>query len=95
MCPYYLDGDRTRNGSVIPVVDCGRDECATAMATVQFSRIAGGNAYRVCGAVRGMRGVRPACAGLSKLNSMPAAGAAPQEGSAIAGVAAGQARSTC
>jgi hypothetical protein len=30
MCPYYLDGDRTRNGSVIPVVDAiaiSRDRC--------------------------------------------------------------------
>ena len=36
-----------------------------------------------------MRGGHPARAGLSKLNSMPATGVAPQESSAIVGIAAG------
>jgi hypothetical protein len=82
-CPYYLDGDRTRNGSVIPVVDMRSRRNAIAMATVQFSRIAGG-VRPPCAASSPATCAwgRPACAGLSKLNSMPATGIAPQEGNA-------------
>jgi len=46
---------------------------AVAVATVQFSRIAGGVHQPHSAPGRGMRGGHPACAGLSKLNSMPGA----------------------
>ena len=66
------------------------------MATVQFSRIAGGERPPYgCVLAAASAEDTPAGAGLSKLNSMPAAGGAPQEGSAFAGFTAGQARSTC
>jgi hypothetical protein len=56
---------------------------ATAVATVQFSRIAGGVRSPLAVPARGMRGGHPARAGLSKLNSMPGcAGREPQEGRA-------------
>ena len=55
---------------------------ANAVATVQFSRIAGGVRLPLVVPGRGMRGGHPARAGLSKLNSMPARQRAPQEGRA-------------
>ena len=53
---------------------------AIAVATVQFSRIAGGVRLPLVVPGRGMRGGHPARAGLSKLNSMPGFGGhTPQE----------------
>ena len=69
------------SGPVIPVFSRPLIEWAADVASVQFSRIAGGVRSPPAVPVRGMRGEHPARAGLSKLNSMPrCVGRPPQEG---------------
>ena len=95
MCPYYLDGDRTRNGSVIPVVDAiaiARDRCGYCAVFKDRRRRTLAVGRRPA---RDMRDGHPARAGLSKLNSMPGvADPTPQEERGRRRLA-GQVRSTC
>jgi hypothetical protein len=85
MCPYYLDGDRTRNGSVIPVVDAiaiARDRCGYCAVFKDRRRRTLAVGRRPD---RGMRDGHPARAGLSKLNSMPGSPTPHLKRSAVAG----------
>ena len=84
MCPYYLDGDRTRNGSVIPVVDAiaiARDRCGYCAVFKDRRR----RTLAVGGARSRHARRHPARAGLSKLNSMPGPPTARLKRSAVAG----------
>ena len=94
MCPYYLDGDRTRNGSVIPVVDAiaiARDRCGYCAVFKDRRR----RTLAVSGAVS--RQARRAPGSRRSLKAQQHAGVAdpaPQEERGRRRLA-GQVRSTC
>src|SRR5580692_13036836 len=67
------------NGSVIPVRDRVGERSRIYVATVQFSRTAGGVRPAWWRRYRDMRDVAGRGAGLSKLNSMPATRSGAQE----------------